>query len=99
MVLVVKINKLAQPQMSGKRRGFLCDAFHQVAVSTDGVRVVINDGVPRTVISCCEPRFGNRHSNTITETLAERAGRHLDTNGVSAFRVARRFTTPFTKAL
>ena len=45
-VVVVEADELAELEVSGERRSFVRDAFHQVAVAADEVRVVIDDLLP-----------------------------------------------------
>ena len=74
VILIVEINQLAQLQMPGERRGFLRDAFHQIAIAAKGVGVMIDDLVPGPVVARREPRFRNRQADAVGETLAQRSG-------------------------
>src|SRR5207248_8543392 len=62
VVLVVEVDQLPEPEMASKRRGFLRDSLHQIAVAANRVRVVIDDGMPWTVVAGGEPSFRDRDS-------------------------------------
>src|ERR1039457_4797821 len=85
--------------MARERRSLLRDAFHQVAVTADRIRVVIDDLVPGPVEARGEPRLGDRHADAIAEALAEWAGCHFDAHSMPALRVSRRFAAPLAEAL
>ena len=40
IVIIPENNQLVQPQVAGKRNGFLGNAFHQTAVAVDDISVV-----------------------------------------------------------
>ncbi|MET3215893.1 UNVERIFIED_ORG: hypothetical protein ABIC48_003662 [Burkholderia territorii] len=89
-IVVVQADQLAEPEMAGKRCGFRCDAFHQVAVADKCVGVVIHDLEAGTVVARGELRFRHRHADGVGEALAERAGRRLDARREAALRMAGR---------
>ena len=97
MVVVVKINQLAQPQVSGQRRGFGGHSFHQVAVAHDGVGEVIHDGVARAVEIRSEETLRHGHANAVREALAERPGGGLDARRQAVFRMPRRAAAPLAE--
>src|SRR5665213_268281 len=74
VVLVVEVNQLAQAKMSRERGRLLSNTFHQIAIATDGVRVVINDFVAWPVIASGEPGFCNGHADAIAKALPQRTG-------------------------
>ena len=51
MILVVQINEFAQLEMSRERCSFLRDAFHEIAVTTDRVGVVVHEPVAGPVVA------------------------------------------------
>src|ERR671924_1770589 len=83
--------------MARKAGRFRGHAFHQIAVTDDGIREVIDDLEPRPVVARRQMSFGDRHADTIAETLTERtgccfhAGRHL------AFGMAGGTASPLAK--
>src|SRR3954453_20751814 len=85
--------------MSGKRSGFVRDAFHQIAIAADPVCKVIDDGVARLVEARGEPCFGHRHSDRVAEALAKRTGGDLDAWRVTALRMTRRLALPLAETL
>ena len=64
--------------MSGESDGFLRDTFHEAAISTEGVSVMVN-----LVISVFSVQhfFGDGHTNSVGDTLSKRTGGGLDTLG------------------
>src|SRR3546814_14401769 len=61
-VVVVEHVELAQLQVSGERRGFGGDAFHQVAIAGDHPGAVIDDDVPGAVVPRGQLRLGHGHA-------------------------------------
>src|SRR3954454_21251822 len=99
MVLVVKEDELAQPQVASKRCGFLRHTFHQIAVTADRVSVVVDNLVPGPVETSSEPCLRDGHSNRVTESLPKRPGSNFDADRVTAFGVSGRLASPFTETL
>ncbi len=71
--------------MSGERERFMADAFHQVAVGTQHIGVMIDDilaefGGEQPLRQCHADRGG--------DALSERAGRGLDAGGDEILRMA-----------
>src|SRR5580700_1295937 len=83
--------------MSGQGGSFLADAFHQITIAADRVRVVVDDLVSRPVVARRQPRRSNREAHAVGETLPERSRGGLDTGRQTALRVAWRFAPPFSK--
>jgi len=55
------------------------NSFHHAAISADRVDVVVEDLEIRPVVAGGQPLLGDRHADTCRDSLAERAGRCLDT--------------------
>src|SRR6185312_3446545 len=77
LIVVVQINQLAELQMTGQRRGLRRDALHEVAVAHDRVGEMIDDVESGAVITRSKMRFGDRHADTVAESLPQRPGRYL----------------------
>ena len=95
-VVIEQHDQLRQFEMAGERNGFLRNAFHQVAVGGEHIRLVIDDGVAE---HGCHVAFRHRHADGIGEALAERAGGGLDAGGVAIFRMTGRDRAGLTEAL
>ena len=61
--------------MTGQRRCFRPDAFHQAAVSANRIDVVIEDLEAGPVVTVGEPLLGDPHSDAGSNALAQRTGR------------------------
>ena len=78
-VVVVNPAQVGKPQVSRERSRFRCNAFHQVAVAAYCIRPEIENFKTWLVEICREPLAGNRHSDAVPRTLAQRACGRLDT--------------------
>ena len=58
---------------------------------------MIDHGVARSVELCGEAALGDRHSNTVRESLAERTRGRLDTRGEAVLRMPRRERAPLAE--
>ena len=75
--------------MARERSRFGRNAFHQISVRYDAVRVVIDNRVVRPVVAGRQPSFRNRHSDSIAEPLSQRTRRDFDPRRmISALRMA-----------
>ncbi len=99
MVVVVKINQLAEFQVTGERGCFGRNAFHQVAVGNDRVDVVVDEREIRQIEFRGEVRCPHRHAHTVGKALAKRPGCNLDSGRQAVFRMARSLRAPLAKAL
>src|SRR5579885_973487 len=99
VVLVVQKDQFAESQMSRERSGFMADAFHQIAIAADAVRVMVDDGVARPVKPRGKPGFRNRQTNRVPKTLAERPRRDFHAHRMAALRMPRRFAPPLPEML
>ena len=73
------------------------DAFHHAAVAHEGVGVVVDDVVARTVKLRRQRFFCNRHTDCVGNTLTQRTGGGFYTCGVTHFRVTRSFRVQLTE--
>ncbi len=96
VVVIPEHDQLVQLQMTGKRDGFLADAFHEAAVTGNHIGVMVDEAVAEL---CIEDTFGKCHADGIGDALSERAGRRLDTGGVTIFRMACGARTELTEIL
>ncbi len=97
LVRIVKIDELTQTQVSGERGRFRRDSLHEVSVRDQRIRAVIDDGETALVEPSRERPLGDRHSNGVRRTLAERAGGRLDSRGQSKFGMTWRAASPLAE--
>src|SRR5690606_18400563 len=79
LVVVVVVDETAETQMTRKGSRLGRDALHQVAVRDEAEGPVIDEILAHPGPEMC---LGDRHADPGAETLAERAGRHLDSEMV-----------------
>ncbi len=84
VVVVVDEDHAPEAQVPGERRGFVADAFHQVAVAADPEDAVVAEIGAEAL---AQVLLVDRESDRVREALAEGAGRDLDTLGVAVLRV------------
>ncbi len=84
-IVVEEDDELAEAQMACERDRFLADAFHEAAVASDHVGVVVDDVVAEPGI---EQALRQRHADRGGDALAERAGGRLDAGGVAELGMA-----------
>ena len=96
-VVIVERNQFTQLQRTRQRANFVGDAFHHAAVAHEGVGVVIDNVVARTVKLRRQRFFCNRHTYCVGNTLPQRTGGGFHTSGVTHFRVARSFRVQLTE--
>ena len=77
--------------MSGQRNCFVAEAFHQAAVASDHIRMVIDKIVTETRI---QQTFGQRHADRRCNALPQGSGGGLDAGRVAVFGMARGFRSP-----
>ena len=99
VVVVVQVDQLAEPARPGEGRRFRRDSLHQVAVATEAVRVVVDDGVAGLVELRGQPPFGERHANAHRKACPERPGSDLHARRFERFGVTRRAAPPLTELL
>ena len=85
VVVVPEDDQLVELQVAGERDRFLADAFHEAAVTDEGIGVVLDEVGAELVAQLA---LGDRHADGIGDALAERTRGRLDAGGVAIFRVA-----------
>ena len=98
MVLIVKIDQLAELQMAGERSSLLGDAFHQIAIAADPIGVVIDNLVAGPVERAAS-HASAMPSRRRSETLPQRSGGDFDARRVTALRMPRGLASPLAEAL
>ncbi len=84
---VVEHLEAAQPQVPGERSRFTGDALHEVAVGGQDPGAVVEERCAPFREARRELLARDRHADRRGETLAERAGRRLDTGSVTELRM------------
>ena len=87
-VVVVNPAQVIQLQVPGHRRRFTADAFHHVAVTAQGVDVVVEQHLAATVEAFSQPAPGHGHAHTVGAALTEGTGGGFHAGGHAVFRVA-----------
>ncbi len=90
-VVIIEGHQFAQLQGPGQGAHFVRNAFHHAAVAHEGVGVVVDDIVARTVELRRQSFLGNSHPDRVSDTLAQRTGGGFHARGVADFRVTRGF--------
>ena len=67
--------------MARERSGFARHAFHQIAIAANCVDVEIKNIEARAIEIFTQPLAGNRHSDAVAGSLAQRPGCGLNTSG------------------
>src|SRR5215472_1432867 len=88
-IVVVDPAQIPQHLMTSKRGRLAGDAFHHVAIATEGEDVEIEHREVRPVETVTEPSARKRHADTVAAALPQRAGRGLDAGGQMIFRMPR----------
>ena len=90
--------RLSSCQVTGQRRGFRADAFHQAAISADGVDVVVEDVEAGLVKPVGQPLLADGHAHAGGDALSERASRGFDARDQVVFRMPGRFAADLAEA-
>ena len=88
LVVVVNPTEVTELEVSSDRRGFVADAFHDIAVRTDRIHVVLEQIEGRAIVTSGVPFRGHRHANAVTNALTQRPRRRLDARGVAKLGMA-----------
>ncbi len=83
--------------MPGHRRRFARHAFHQVAVRTDDVDVIVEQREAVAVEGLGQPARGDRHAHGIAAALTEGTGGGLDAGRHPVLGMSRRLGTELTE--
>src|SRR5262249_50702006 len=89
VIVVVNPAEGRQFEVAGKGSRFASDAFHHVAVATDGPYAVVEDFEAGLVEVGFHPFAGDSHGDGIGAALTEGSGGGLDARGHVRFGVAR----------
>jgi hypothetical protein len=99
LVVVVKIDQLAQGPVARQRGRLRGDALHQIAVADDGIGMVVNDLVAGLVEPGGHEALGQRQAHAVAKALSQRAGGGLDARGQAMLRMAGGLAAPLPEAL
>ncbi|KWV86533.1 hypothetical protein PFLmoz3_03966 [Pseudomonas fluorescens] len=88
-VVVIDPAQVIELQVPGQGRGFAADAFHHVAVTAQGVDVVVKQHLAVAVEALSQPTLGHGHAHAVGAALAQRAGGGFYACGHAVLRVAR----------
>ena len=94
MIVVIKTDELPELEMSGKRGGFVGDAFHQIAVTGKDIGEVVDDLETGTVVATGQIPFRHGQTHAVSETLAERSRRDFHPGRMSPLRMAGGMASP-----
>ncbi len=102
VVVVPEQDQVAQLLVPGQRGRLGRDALLEAAVTRDDPHHVVERGGAGAASGSNRPRSvagGHRHAHRVGDTLAQWAGRRLDTGGVAVLRVARGLRAPGAEGL
>src|ERR1041385_3302107 len=99
VVVVVNPAEIGELEMACERGSLARDALHHVAVTTDGINVVIEQLKARLVEVRGLPLPGDRHANAVGHALAQRAGGGLNAGSQAIFGVAGTFAIELAEVL
>ena len=99
VVVVVEVDELSELQMPGQRARLRGDPLHEIPVSHQAERPVIDERVTRTVVAVGEPALRHRHADGVGRALAEGARRGLDARRQVEFGVAGGPAAPLAERL
>lgn len=89
MVVIVQADEVTELQVTSKTGGFTGNTFLGTAITEDAVCVVVDQVVPWLVEYGTGVSLRDSKTNSVGDTLAQRAGGDLDTGGVVGLRVTR----------
>jgi hypothetical protein len=95
-VVVEYTDQATESEMACERGRLVADPFHQTAVTCDHIRAVVHHAAAE---ACAQLSLGDRHTDGVCETLAERPGGDLDASGVMCLGVTRRERIPLPERL
>lgn len=87
MVVIVESNKVSELQVTSGTGSFASNTLHSTTITEDGVCVVVEESIAGLVEDGGTVSLGNGETNSVGETLTERAGCDLNTGSVVGFRV------------
>lgn len=89
VVVIVDGNEVAELQVAGQRACLARDTLHQATITEEAVCVVVDQVEARLVVDGSGVGLGNGETDSVADSLAQRAGGDLDTWGVVGLGVAR----------
>lgn len=89
VVVIVDGNEVAELQVAGQRACLARDTLHQATITKEAVCVVVDQVEARLVVDGSGVGLGNGETDSVADSLAQRAGGDLDTWGVVGLGVAR----------
>src|SRR3984957_20751295 len=95
-VVVEQHNKFVEFQVACERDGFLAYPFHEVAIGSQHISVVIDDLAAE---NSRHMPLGYRHADRVGDPLAERTSRGFDAWRVAMLGMARRERTHLAEVL
>ena len=99
VIVVVDPQQIGKFEVSGQRRCFVRDSFHQTTIAANGVHTIIKKFVVWAIEARCQPALRDRHAHRIGHTLAERAGGGLDSGRQPILRMPGALRIPLAEAL
>mmetsp|Transcript_5613 Transcript_5613/g.9330 ORF Transcript_5613/g.9330 Transcript_5613/m.9330 type:complete len:212 (+) Transcript_5613:2026-2661(+) len=88
-----------QLQMPSQRGSLTYDAFHQAAIASQHINVVVKDDVTLPIEASRHVSFCNGHANCIRKTLTQRTSCNLHATGHSKLWMSRCLTSSLSKLL
>ncbi len=77
-IVVVDPTKIRELQMTCERSRFAADAFHQIAISANGVNIEVENIEAGLIEILPKPFPGNGHAHAVSRTLPQRSGGGLN---------------------
>jgi hypothetical protein len=99
VIVVEESDEPAEVLVSRERGGFVRETLHQIAITGDEPREVVDDRVPVAIELCREVFLGDRHSDRVRDTLAKRSRGSFHARRMPHFGMARRLALPLAKLL
>ena len=87
LVAVIENNQLRKTKGACKRHGFVGNTLHHTSVAAEHVGVMVNNRISGLVELCGEMSLCHSHTYGHAHACAERAGRSLNTLGVTVLRM------------
>ncbi len=98
-VVVVKADQLVQTEMTGQRGCFGSNPFHQTAVASVDICIMVDDGKIGAIEFGSKPSFSKSHPYSSSKSLPQRPGSHFNSGGQSIFRMPRCPAAPLPELL
>ena len=99
MIVVVEAYELGEAQGASQRSRFSGYALHHVTVTSNGVGMVIDDGIALPVEILGEPTLSDGHAYSVSHSLPQWAGCCFHARRHAVLRMPRGQTFPLAKSL